>query len=146
MLEQQLEADIKAALLRGDKAMTLTLRTVKSAVLSLKVNSGKRDSGLTDDEVLTVLAKESKKRQESADYYTQGGSPERAAQELSEKAIIDAYLPKQLTESEVQGLVDAAILASPEGNMGAIIGAVRAQAGANADGGLIARLVKERLA
>ena len=148
MLEQQIEADIKTALLSGDKQRALTLRTIKSALLSVKVNSGKRDSGLTDDEVIAILAKESKKRQESADFYVQGGAQDRADNELAEKAVIDAYLPAQLGKAELETIIDKVITAMGASDaiaMGKVIGAVRAQAGANADGGLIAQLVKEKL-
>ena len=148
-LEQTLEADIKTALLSGDKERALTLRTVKGALLNVKVNTGKRETGLTDDEVMAILAKESKKRQESADFYVQGDAQDRADKELAEKAIIDAYLPKQLGEDEVATIVDAVIKqlgASDTSAMGKVIGAARAKVGANADGALIARLVKEKLA
>lgn len=149
MLEQQIEADIKTALLGGDKERALTLRTVKSALLSVKVNSGKRESGLSDDDVIAILAKESKKRQESADFFVQGGAHERADKELAEKLIIDSYLPKQLSETELLSLVDATLaeLGPQDATaMGKVIAAVRARAGANADGALIAKLVKEKLA
>ncbi len=146
MLEQQIEADIKSALLSGDKERALTLRTVKSALLSVKVNAGKRDTGLTDDEVITILAKESKKRQESADFFVQGGAQDRADKELAEKTVIDSYLPQQLDEAAIVALVDEVLATNPDANMGAVIGAVRAKAGATADGALIAKLVKEKLA
>ena len=147
MLEQKIEADIKAALLGGDKERALTLRMLKSALLNVKVNTGKRDVGLSDDEVIMILAKESKKRQESADFYVQGGAQERADKELAEKVVIDSYLPKQLSELEVIALVDSTLSELGAGtNMGQAIAAVRARAGANADGALIARLVKEKLA
>ena len=147
MLEQQIEADIKAALLGGDKVRALTLRMVKSALLNVKVNTGKRDVGLNDDEVITILAKESKKRQESADFYVQGAAQDRADKELAEKVIIDSYLPKQLDESEVVALVESTLAElGASANMGQVIAAVRARAGANADGALIAKLVKEKLA
>lgn len=148
MLEKQLEADIKTALLGGDKTLALTLRTVKSVLLSFKVNNGKRDEGLNDDEVVSLLAKESKKRQESADFFVQGGAQDRADKELAEKAIIDGYLPAQMSESEVAGLVDSVVAelgVSDVSGMGKVIGAVRARAGATADGALIARLVKAKL-
>ena len=146
MLEQRIEADIKTALLAGDKEQALTLRTIKSALLSVKVNTGKRESGLSDDEVITILAKEAKKRQESADFYVQGGAQDRADKELAEKAVIDSYLPQQLDEAAIVALVDEALAANPSANMGALIGSIRAKAGATADGALIARLVKEKLA
>lgn len=149
MLEGKLDADIKSALLNGDKDRALTLRTVKSALLNVKVNSGKRDTGLSNDEVIVILAKESKKRQESADFYVQGGAQDRADKELAEKLIIDAYLPKRLDQAEIETIIND-VLAQTEvkeaSSMGKVIAQVRAKAGANADGALIAKLVKEKLA
>jgi uncharacterized protein YqeY len=148
MLEQRIEQDIKAALLAGDKVKSGTLKGLKSNLLNLKVASGKRDSGLSDDEVLPVIAKESKQRTESAELYVQGGDQARAADELAEKAILDAYLPAQLSEDELIKLIDEAIATSGAAGpqaMGQVIGRVRQQAGPAADGALIARLVKEKL-
>lgn len=148
MLEQQLEQDIKAALLSGDAVKTTTLRGLKATLLNVKVAEGKRDSGLTDDEVITVLAKEAKKRQESADLYVQGGSQAKADAELAEKAIIEAYLPAQLSEDEIVKLIDETIAATGAAGpqaMGQVIGQVKSKAGPTADGALIARLVKDKL-
>lgn len=148
MLEQKIEQDIKTALLAGDKQRAMTLRGLKSVLLNAKVATGKRESGLTEDEVMTLLGKEAKKRQESADLYVQGGSQERADAELTEKALIEAYLPAKLSEDEVTSIVNEVIVssgASGPQDMGKVIGQVRAKVGATADGALIARLVKERL-
>ena len=148
MLEQQIEQDIKSALLAHDSERVSTLRGVKSALLNLKVASGKRESGLSDDEVTKVLAKESKQRQESADLYKQGGDETRQRAELSEKAIIDAYLPKQLSEAEISAVIDEVIKSSGVNQlqaMGQVIGQVKSKVGAAADGAVIARLVKEKL-
>lgn len=146
-LEQRIEQDLKTALLARDAETVSTLRTIKSVLLNVKVATGKRDSGLTDEEVMPLLAKEAKKRQESADLYVQGGNQAKADAELAEKAIIESYLPKQLSEAEVTQLVDEAI--ATHGNdktvMGKIIADVRAKSAGAADGALIARLVKERL-
>lgn len=147
-LEQRLEQDIKAALLSGDKTRATTLRGLKAVLLNVKVATGKRDSGLSDDEVLQVFGKESKKRQESADLYKQGGSQERAEAELAEKAVIDAYLPAQLSEAELIVMIDEAIKqtgASGPAGMGQVMGQVKAKAGATADGAVIARIAKEKL-
>lgn len=147
-LEQQLEQDIKDALLKGDKTRATTLRGLKAVLLNVKVAQGKRDAGLTDDEVLQTLSKESKKRQESIDMYKQGGAEDKAAVEQAEKAIIDAYLPAQLSEEEIAKLVDEAIAqtgaSGPQG-MGQVIGQVKAKAGPAADGAVIARIAKEKL-
>ena len=148
MLEDKLEQDLKAALLAHNAQRVSVLRGLKSVLLNVKVAEGKRDSGLSDDEVLKIFAKEAKKRQESADLYTQGGSAEKAEAELAEKAIIEEYLPEQLSEDEIAKLVDEAIEqtgASEAKDMGKVIGAVRAKAGNTADGALIARLAKEKL-
>lgn len=148
-LEEKLEQDIKAALLSGDKVKATTLRGLKSALLNVKVATGKRESGLTDEEVLAVLAKESKKRQESIEMYKQGGSEDRAQAETTEKAVIDAYLPAQLSEEEIAKAIDEAIsqtgAAGPQ-DLGKVIGKVKGSLGASADGAVIARLTKERLA
>jgi uncharacterized protein YqeY len=148
MLEEKLEQDIKSALLARDAKRVSTLRQLKSVLLNVKVASGKRDSGLTDEEVLPIFAKEAKKRQESADLYKQGGSQERAAAELAEKSIIEAYLPAQLSEDEIVKLVEGVIAetgASGPQTMGLVIGQVKKSAGPSADGATIARIVKEKL-
>jgi uncharacterized protein YqeY len=117
-------------------------------LLNEAIAQGARDTGLDDGQVQKILARESKKRQEAADLYKQGGSAERASAELAEKAIIDAYLPEQMSEEEVAKLVEEQISATGAAgmqDMGKVIGAVKAKAGSSADGGLIARLVKEKL-
>ena len=148
MLENKLEQDLKTALLAKDAQRVSVLRGLKSVLLNVKVAEGKRDSGLTDDEVLAVFAKEAKKRQESADLYKQGDRPEKAEDELAEKAIIEEYLPEQMGEDELAKLIDEAITATgakEQKDMGKVIGMVRAKAGASADGALIAKLTKEKL-
>lgn len=148
MLEQQIEQDLKAALLGGDRQKADTLRGLKSALLYAKVEKGKRDEGLTEEEEIAVLSKEAKKRAESAELYVRGGSQERADAELAEKTIIEKYLPKQLSEEELKPLVDQAINelgVHDVSGMGQVIAAVKKQTAGSADGGLIAKVVKESL-
>jgi uncharacterized protein len=149
-LRSQLDDDVKAALLAGDSLRVETLRGLKTVITYADVAAKKRDTGgISDDEALALFAKEVKKRQESADLYVQGGSQERADKELAEKAIIEEYLPAQLGEAEIATIVDAVIAEQgAEGMqaMGKVIGAVKAKAGNTADGGIIAKIVKERLA
>lgn len=148
-LEQRLERDIKNALLSGDKVRATTLRTLKAVLLNVKVAEGKRETGLSDEEVQAVLTKESKKRQESADLYKQGGNRDKAEAELAEKVVIDSYLPEQLGEAEVATMVDEAIEttgAQGPAGIGKVIGQVKSKAGAAADGSLIAKIAKEKLA
>jgi len=148
MLEQQIEQDLKSALLAGEKDKATLLRGLKAKLLDEKIAAGKRESGLTDEEVLKVLSKQSKQRQESADLYRQGGDEARALKEEDEKSIIDDYLPKQLDEAEIVKMIEEAIQqigATGIQAMGPVIGQVKAKAGPTADGATIARLVKEKL-
>jgi uncharacterized protein YqeY len=147
-IKETIEADLKIAMLAGEKDRVTTLRGLKSSILYAEVAAGKREEGLEEQAVVSLMQKEAKKRQESADLYSQGGNAEKADSELAEKAIIEAYLPEQLSEKEVTKLVDEAIakLGQPTPQqMGQVIGAVKAASKGNADGALIAKLVKERL-
>lgn len=147
-IKERIEQDIKSALLGGDKEKVLVLRGLKSAILNVEIEKGVRDKGLKDDELIAVLGKESKKRQESADLYKQGGNTEREQAELSEKALIDAYLPEQMAEEELVKLVDNTVQSMGEvtsAQMGQVISEVKQQAGVVVDGATVARLVKARL-
>jgi uncharacterized protein YqeY len=148
MLKQQLEQDLKTALLAGDKDRVITLRGLKSVILYAEVAKGSREEGLSDEDILTLFAKEAKKRQESADLYVKGDRQEKADAELAEKAIIEAYLPKQLSNEELAQIVDEVVgsFESPTPQlMGQIIGKVKQATEGRADGSRIAQLVKERL-
>lgn len=148
-IKQQIDQDLKQAMLAGDKTLVTTIRGLKGSILNAEIASGQREAGLPDDQVLQLLAKEAKKRQESADLYEQGGNSEKAAAELAEKQVIEQYLPKQLNDDELGAIVDAVVAGMggvTQQTMGQAIGQVRAKAGNQADGGRIAAAVKERIA
>lgn len=148
MIKQKLQDNVKAAMLAGDSLRLETLRGLKSVILYAEVAAGKREEGLTDDEILAIFSKEAKKRQESAELYIQGGAQEKADKELAEKAIIEAYLPAQLGEGELRAVIDEVLNeVKPAGlqQMGQVIGQVKSKVGNTADGSLIAKLVKEKL-
>jgi uncharacterized protein YqeY len=149
-LEQQINQDLKSALINGDKLKLETLRGLKSVFLYAKVASDGlgRDAELSDDQILPLIAKEAKKRQESIVLYEQAGETERAEKERSEKAIIEVYLPKQLSEAEVKTLINDAISrleVSDMSGMGKVIADVKQVSQGAADGAVIAKLVKEIL-
>jgi uncharacterized protein YqeY len=147
-LKQQIDSDLKQAMLAGDKTLTTILRGLKSAILYAEVDKGSRVEGLSEPAIIEVLAKESKKRQESADLYAQGGNADRQHAELYEKKVIDAYLPAQLSDEQVNTLIDTAegqLGKINQQNMGQIIGYVKQKAGPNANGATIANLVKQRI-
>lgn len=147
-LKQRLDQDLKTAMLAGDKIQTTSIRGLKSAILYEELAQGKRDIGLPDQEIVSLLQKEAKKRQESAELYEKGGSPERAAAERTEKRLIETYLPEQLSDEELSGLIDVTVkavgLLSTQ-TMGQIISQVKQSGGGAVDGGRIARAVKDRL-
>lgn len=148
MLKSQIEQDLKAAMLARDTTKVTILRTIKGALLNEEITLGVRDQGLDDEQVLKVLARESKRRQEALEIYENAGDSERAAQEKLEKEVIDVYLPAQLSEAEVKAAVEDEVLKLQDPtvkDMGKVIGSLRAQLGANVDGALLARIVKERL-
>lgn len=147
-LKQRIADDTKAALLGGDRFVGETLRNLKAAILNEEVATGKRDEGLDDQEIEKVIAREVKKRAESAKIYRDNNRPELAEPEDNEAKVLKVYLPAQLSEDEIRDLVKAKItelgISSPAA-MGQVIGAVKAVAGNTADGSLIARFVKEEL-
>lgn len=148
MLKTQIAADLKQAMLSGDKPRAELLNMLKSAILYKEVELGNREAGLSDEQIIDVLAKEAKKRQEAAEMYKSAGETDRAEKELSEKEVIQVYLPAQMSEADILQVVEAHIAAlKPEGvkDMGKVIGAVKSEVGNQADGAIIARLVKQKL-
>jgi uncharacterized protein YqeY len=147
-IQQKIEADIKTAMLSGDKPKAETLRGLKTALQYETVSLGLREVGLNEDQAQKVLAREAKKRADTVDIYEKAGESQRAAAEKAEIALIDAYLPAKASEADIKAAVEDEVAKVPNptmANMGQIIGAVRGQLGAQADGATIARLVKEAL-
>jgi len=146
MLKERLTDNIKTAMLGGDKPRVEVLRGLKAAILHEEVAKMVRDIGLTDEQILVVLAREAKKRTEAAEIYAKAGRQDRADAELAEKAVIDEFLPKQLDEDELKKTVDDVIAQLGEGaHMGQVIGAVKAKVGQAADGSRIAAAVKAKI-
>ena len=107
-LKEQLHTDMTTAMKARDEVRLATLRMALTAVTNEEV-AGKQSRELSDDEVLKVLARELKKRKEAAAAFSDAGQPDRAAAEMSEASVLDAYLPAQLTDDELTALVTAAV-------------------------------------
>ena len=144
-LKERINTEMKAALLGGNRFVGDLLRDMKAAILNEEVAKNKRDEGLSDEEVEQVLAREVKKRRESATLYRDNDRPELAEKEEQELAVIEQFLPKQLSEEEIQAKVDAKLAemgeVSPQ-DMGKVIGALKSELGTSADGAKLARIVK----
>ena len=147
-LKQQLHSDLTDAMRAQDGVRRSTLRMVLTAITNEEV-AGKQARELSDDEVQKVLAREVKKRKEAATAYADAGHPDRAASELAEATVIEAYLPTQLGDDELSGMVKAAIAdlgaVGPQA-MGQVMKAVQPIVAGRADGGRIAGEVKRQLA
>ena len=147
-LGDTIQNDLKAALLSGDRFKGDVLRGLKAAILNEEVALGKRDSGLTDDEIEKIVAREIKKRQESVRLYEENDRPELAQTEKDEIAVLETYLPKQLSETEIHNIVTTTIDemgATGAQSMGLVIKAVKEKVGNTADGATIAAIVKSKL-
>lgn len=147
-LKEQIDADLKTAMLARDEFVTTTLRGLKAAILNEEVAKGARETGLGDTVIEQLIAREAKKRDEAAKLFEQGGNQVSADKEREEKKLLGKYLPEQMSEDEVRALVEKVIAeVQPDGmkDMGRVIGAVKASAGNTADGALIADMVKKAL-
>lgn len=148
-LKSHIDNDLKAALLGGDRFVAEVLRGLKSEILNEEVKQGKRDEGLDDETIEKIIAREVKKRQDSATQYEAAGRPELVEAEKAESKVIEAYLPEQLSEDDIKNAIAETISSmgvSGPAAMGQVIGVVKSKLGNAADGGTIARLVKEALA
>lgn len=151
-LKSQLRADLTAAMKAQDKLRTATLRMLLAAIQSEEV-AGKQARELTDEDVLKVLAREARKRAESAAIYTENGRGELAAEEHAEARIIAQYLPEPLNDAELADVVDTALAQVAEQigerphvkHMGQVMKAATAIAAGKADGARLSAAVKERL-
>ncbi len=148
-LKSQIDNDLKTALLGGDRFSAEVLRGLKAVILDEEVKQNKRDTGLDDETIEKLIVREVKKRQDSATQYEAANRPELVEAEKAESKVIEGYLPEQTSEDDIKKVVDETIAAmgvSDMAGMGQVIGAVKGKLGNSADGGTIARLVKEALA
>ncbi|GAA3995198.1 GatB/YqeY domain-containing protein [Allokutzneria multivorans] len=151
-LKARLKADMITALKAKDKIVLDTLRMALTAVGAEEV-AGKQARELSDDEVLKVLAREAKKRKESAEAFAAAGRDELATKERAEGEVLSAYLPKQLSDEELTAVVREALAEvteqvggkpSPK-QMGQVMKAANTKVAGRAEGGRVATLVKAML-
>ena len=143
-LYDQLNSDLVNALRNHDEVAKNTLRGLKSA-LDTAVKNG---ATLSDELFLTTASSEIKRRKEAIAMYESGGSTERAAAEQAEIDLLMTYLPAQLSEAEIRTAVTQAVSdlgASSMNDMGKVMGQLKGQLGATADGATLAQIVKEVL-
>lgn len=151
-LKEQLRADLTAAMKARDELVKATLRMALTAVGTAEV-AGRSARQLSDDEVRAVIAKEAKKRAESAEVFAANGREELAVQERAEGEILARYLPTQLTDEELAMIARHAVaelaaeLGSPPGQrqLGQVMKRANAAVAGRADGGRVASAVRALL-
>ena len=144
-LKQRILDDIKAAMKAGDKDRLVTLRMLSAAIKQREVDERIE---MDDAQTLAVVEKMIKQRRESIRQYEEGGRPELAEKEQAEIEILDDYMPEQLSDAEVDQLIDAAVKqtgASEMKDMGKVMGVLKPQIQGKADMGEVSKRIKARL-
>lgn len=150
-LQETIRADLKTAMKAKEKQRTSAIRALLAAIQAEETNGSRHE--LEDADILKVIAREIKKRRESAEVYEDNGRPELAEAELAEVPFFEAYQPRQLDESELKALVKESIAEVEAENgeaptmkqMGAVMKAANAKAAGQADGKRLSAEVKSQL-
>lgn len=144
-MEEKIKEDLKQAMLAKNEIATSALRMLISEITNTKIQKG---DAFSEQDILTVVQKELKKRKEAAEGFRKGSREELAQKEEAEAEVLEKYLPEQLSDEELTKLVEDSInkLGAKEiKDMGRVIGDVMSQAQGKADGSKISALVKEKL-
>ncbi|MGN1210675.1 MAG: GatB/YqeY domain-containing protein [Candidatus Cryptobacteroides sp.] len=147
-LEKQIQADMVAAMKAKETVRLASLRAVKAAILLAKTAEGGTGE-VTDADIVKIIQKLVKQRKESAEQYNAANRPELAENELAEAEAMSVYLPKQLSEAEIEARLKeiiAAVGASKPSDMGKVMGVATKQLAGLADGRIISTIVKKLLA
>lgn len=147
-LELQIQADIKAAMIAKDKVALAATRAIKAAILLAKTAEGAVKEEIEEAEVVKIISKLVKQRKESAAIYTEQNRTDLAENELAEAAAMEKYLPKALSEEEVEAAVREVIAevgASSMADMGKVMGTATKKLAGQADGRIISAIVKKLL-
>jgi len=146
-LEERLDADLKDGMKSNDTTRKLAIRAVKTAITEAKV-SGTEAKTVNDADVLAIITKQVKQRRDSIIEYNKGGRPDLAAQEQAEIAVLEVYLPKQLSEAEIRARAQAVIAELGVTDMkgfGSVMKRLSADLRGIADGQIVNRVVRELL-
>jgi len=146
-LMERITQKLKEAMLARDEFATTTLRGLKSAIQYEEVAQGKRESGISNDEIEKVIAREVKKRSDAIELYNNAGDVERAQKEMAECEILTAFLPEPMIDDELVQIIEKTIKDNSftSKDIGRVIGTVKKEVGTRGDGAKIAGLVKDML-
>jgi len=149
-LKDQINQDMKAAMREKDQGTLRAIRAIKAAILNAEVAEGRNGEPLTDKEEIQLLSKQAKQRRDSMTQYKENGRDELAEKEAEELAVIERYLPQQLSEAEIEAKLKeiiAQVGASTPNDMGKVMGVASKTMAGQADGkvmsGMVRRLLSE---
>lgn len=141
-LQDELNEHMKAAMKKGDKLRVDTIRMVRAQLKDAQIA---KMAALEPDDELAILQNAAKKRREAIEMYKKGGRDDLLEKEITELAIISEYLPKALTEQEIQAIIDAVIQETGAADFGKVMGKVAQQIKGRADGKVVQQMVRQRL-
>lgn len=147
-LQQDITEGWKAAMRSGDSLRKDTLAMLRAAIKNAEIDARAQVGSLDDDGVMKVIEREAKKRRDAIDEYTKAGRPDRAESEQAELTLLQEFLPEQLSEAELEGLVQEAIAesgATSAKDMGNVMKALMPKVGGRADGKAASAAVKKLL-
>lgn len=148
-LHTQIKEEIRASLKARDELKLSVLRGLSTAFTNELVATGKTPQDELDDQKsMAVIKREANKRKDSIEQYTKGGRPELAESEQKELEVLETYLPEQISEDEIRKIAQAKkaeLGIEDKSKMGILIGAIIKEAGGNADGSLVKKVVTELL-
>ena len=141
---QQIEQDLTIALKAKDSTTVNTLRGLKTRMQNEKISKQKE---LTEQEIISLIKSEIKRRKEAAAAFESGGRKDSQEKELLEASILEKYLPAQMSDVELSSMIDKVIAEenATAKDFGKVMGKLKVQVGQTADGGMIAKLLKEKL-
>jgi len=148
MLKQKIISDMKEAMKAGDALKRDTLRMLDAMIKNTEIEKLKKEEGLTDAEILEVLARAVKQRKDSVAQYTAGGRPELAEKENKEIEILMQYMPEQMSEDKVRGIIKEVISqtgASSKADIGKVMGVAMGKLKGQADGNVVKSIVESEL-
>lgn len=148
MLKQQFRDQLKESMLAKNELKTAVIRFILSGITYYEIQKGGAGYEATDEDVLAVIQKEVKQRKDSIESYEKAGRQDLVDKEKAELSILETYLPKQMGEDEIGKLVEETIGeigASSPADMGKVMSALMPKTKGKADGGMVSKIVKEKL-
>lgn len=148
MFKQKLQEELKQSMLAKDSLRTSVLRMLLSALNYYEIQKGGAGYEASDEDVLSVIAKEAKQRRDSIEEFKKANRPELVEKETKELGMLQVYLPQQMSEEEIKTLVKEAINqtgAKTMADIGKVMGALMPKIKGKADGSLVSKIVKESL-